>query len=152
MKRLILGCCLLLAACNIQPPLAVDGDTINLDGDRIRIWGIDAPEFEQTCLDEGLRRYGCGKAARNALQHYLNIGTVYCYGIYRDRYDRKVAQCRVTDHDIGSLMVKSGWALDYPTYSKGHYANDEKYARERKLGIHEGPFVTPEEYRIKHQR
>ncbi len=151
-KGKIIACCLLLAACDQPQPVAIDGDTFRIGHEKIRIWAIDAPELNQTCLGEGLRRYNCGIAARNNLANALTIGKVTCTTLYTDTYGRKVSQCSAGSWDIGTIMVRSGWALDYARYSGGHYRDDEAFAREQKRGIHEGPFTVPEDYRIKHQR
>lgn len=156
MRRLIVGCCLLLEACSEPaPPWAVDGDTIEYKGERVRLWGIDAPELGQTCLSAELRRYNCGMSARNALTFILQNRAIVCHTRTRDQHDRRVVQCNWiggAGDDIGQLMVRQGWAVDYKRYSGGYYAKDEQAARSWKLGIHEGPFVLPEEYRLRHRQ
>jgi endonuclease YncB( thermonuclease family) len=45
----------------------IDGDTIEIHGTRIRLWGIDAPESTQLCRNDDSDLYQCGRSAANAL-------------------------------------------------------------------------------------
>lgn len=124
----------------------VDGDTIEVRGTRIRIGGIDAPESDQTCTRADGRPYRCGGAAASFLDDMLVGRTVTCVA-NGTSYDRVVAACEVGGVDVGSSMVAAGWALDYARYSKGRYAADEARARSMSLGVWQGEFVRPDEWR-----
>lgn len=139
----------------IKPQVEViDGDTFTFGKERVRLWGIDAPELSQTCLDENLRRYDCGKQARNALQFILSNYQPRCFRLATDRYGRAIAQCYAgtVDRDIGALLVTQGWALDDFNYSKGRYKLAEDLAQSEKRGLHAGPFLRPEEFRRQHRQ
>lgn len=125
----------------------VDGDTFHMNGQKIRIWGIDAVELHQTCLKSG-QSYECGKSARLYLQSVIGEDVPVCTAKPKSpKETRTVASCQVDGKDIGREMVKSGWALDYRHFSKGAYASEEKYARQKRLGIWAGEFQSPYDWR-----
>src|SRR3954447_23103898 len=83
----------------------IDGDTLEIRGERIRLFGIDAPESGQTCLDAKGRSYRCGQKAALVLDARIGEGVVICERKDSDRYGRTVALCRVYGEDLGAWMV-----------------------------------------------
>src|SRR5215213_5976667 len=120
----------------------IDGDTLEIHGERIRLFGIDAPESGQTCLDARGQRYRCGQKAALVLDARIGAGVVTCERKGTDRCGRTVAVCRVFGEDLGAWMVGLGWALAYRTYST-RYVAAEELARSRGLGMWAGRFVPP---------
>lgn len=127
----------------------VDGDTLELDGTRIRLWGIDAPERSQTCR-LAAQAWRCGEAAAEALSRLLEGRAVRCEPRGRDRYSRMVAVCMVAGRDIAAAMVRDGWALNYERYSDGAYRADQQAARAARNGLWRGQFVPPWQWRHEH--
>lgn len=127
----------------------VDGDTIDLHGERIRLDGIDAPESWQRCEDSSGKPYRCGKAAAEALDRFLAASRpTTCVITDTDRYGRFVARCQRADgKSVNAWLVRNGWALDWAKYSGGDFAADEKAAKTEKRGIWQGRFQTPCEAR-----
>jgi endonuclease YncB( thermonuclease family) len=128
----------------------IDGDTISIRGNsaRIRLFGIDAPEGQQTCDDAVGKRYLCGSRAAEALASLIGRnGRVVCQEMDRDRYGRIVAVCEANGRDINGEMVRQGWALEYRQYSDGRYSDEEAEARRAKRGLMAGTFVEPWEWR-----
>lgn len=123
----------------------VDGDTIQIHGQRIRLWAIDAPESRQLCRAAG-RPYRCGQQAALALADKIGQGTVTCRHKYFDRYGRSVAACQVAGDDLGRWMVRAGWALAARPYSR-IYVPDEDAARRAGRGLWRGTFEAPWEWR-----
>lgn len=119
-----------------------DGDTFTLAGQKVRLWGIDAPELKQECGGAP-----CGGIARDALEDLVRSRTVVCTQVDRDRYKRIVASCRAAGRDLGEAMVRSGNALDYRRYSKGRYRDAERAAQARRVGLWSGEFERPWDYR-----
>ena len=88
----------------------VDGDTIEIHSQRIRLFGIDAPESKQSCEDADGHNYRCGQQAALALSDYIGQRTVACKPRADDRYGRIVAVCRIGGEDISAWLVWQGWA------------------------------------------
>ena len=126
-----------------------DGDGLVMASERIRLWGIDAPELDQTCKRHGAT-YACGENARDTLAGLLTGGEVSCEPVDRDRYGRLIARCSVQGRDLGAEMVRRGWAVDFRRYSRGAYAREEDQARAARRGLWAGEFVPPAEWRRKH--
>src|ERR1017187_5922344 len=101
----------------------IDGDTLEIHGTRIRVFGIDAPESDQLCRDEESNLYRCGQKASNVLFDFIARRPVECVEVDRDRYKRAVSVCTVGGTDIADWLVRNGLALDWPRYSKGGYAD-----------------------------
>src|SRR5258705_9766360 len=92
----------------------IDGDTLEIHGTRIRLWGIDAPESSQLCRGEDSLQYRCGAKAANDLDAFIARRPVGCIPISLDRYGRMVASCSVGGVDLGGWLVSNGLALDCP--------------------------------------
>ena len=128
------------------PARVIDGDTIEIQDQRIRLHGIDAPERGQTCLLQG-RRYPCGVDATETLRKLVREKEVTCEATDRDRYGRTVALCVILGGiELGQTMVRLGWALAYRRFSLD-YVHEEEEARAKKLGIWRGQFRPPWEWR-----
>ncbi len=124
----------------------IDGDTIEIAGERIRIWGVNAPEDRQTCT-RGSETWRCGQQSALALSDWVGQRAVTCRQQDRDRYGRSVATCAVADEDMGAWLVGHGWAVEYTQYSDGRYRSAEASARAARVGVHTGPFTPPWEWR-----
>jgi endonuclease YncB( thermonuclease family) len=139
-----------LAASDVESisgaPRIVDGDTLVINGTRIRLHGIDAPESKQTCQRDGID-WLCGQEASKALRDYVGDTDLRCERLDTDRYGRMVAKCFMPNGtDIGEWMVSNGWALAYRRYSKD-YVDEEADAKTAKRGLWLGEFVEPWEWR-----
>ena len=103
----------------------IDVDTIAIRGEktRLRLYGIDGPESQQTCNDASGTRYLCGSKAADALASIIGRnGRVNCKEQDRDRYGRIVATCDANGRDIGGELIRQGWAVEYTQYSDGRYS------------------------------
>lgn len=124
----------------------IDGDTIEIHGKRIRLFGIDAPEDGQLCDDARGKAYRCGQRAALALSDKIGRQTVSCEPRDIDRYKRVVAVCRIGATDLNGWLVFEGLAIAYRYFSKA-YVSQENEARKAKRGIWAGSFVEPYEWR-----
>ena len=124
-----------------------DGDTIKINGEKIRFSGIDTPELKQTCLKEGIKNF-CGKEAKQILIDKIADNKVTCVREGKDRYKRTLAECFVNDESLSSYLVKSGYAFAYRKYSK-KFIPDEDYAKFNKLGMWSMEFDYPWDWRKK---
>lgn len=157
MRRLIFLAVLLLvivargaAAEIVGRATVIDGDTIDIRGDRIRLFGIDTPESAQLCSMHG-EPYRCGQRAALALADKLGQKTVHCSEKDVDRYGRTVAVCFVGGEDINRWLTFEGWALAYRKYSLD-YVGAEDAAREAGRGLWRGDFEPPWGWRKQHPR
>lgn len=137
----------------LRPPIVVTGETRVVDGDslevagrEVRLAGIDAPEFRQTCVgprgDEP-----CGRQARDALVRLVGPGPVDCTVVDRDRYDRDVALCRIGGRDVNAEMVRQGHAVAF-----GRFESEEAEARAARRGVWATRFERPADWRARHPR
>lgn len=123
-----------------------DGDSITLNGERVRLRGIDAPELFQTCRRDG-KDYACGRAARDALVRLIGGRAVSCRMGERDKYQRLLAYCQVGETDLNAAQVAAGWAVSF-----GGFEMEEAAARRAKAGVWAGDFERPAEWRATHGR
>lgn len=123
----------------------IDGDTLEIHGQRIRLHGIDAPESGQFC-EAGGKSYRCGREAAWELDRLIANRTTHCQQRDIDRYSRIVAECFVGGINLNAAMVQTGWALAYRRYSKD-YIQEEDLARQQEKGVWAGTFIYPWDYR-----
>ena len=132
----------------------VDGDTININGEKIRFTGIDAPESfyrgkKQACyLNE--KKVFCGELSKEKLKEKIGSNLIFCKREKnKDTYGRTLAECFVDGESLSIFMVRNGYAFDFVRYSKKKYAEDEAYAKANKLGLWTMEFEYPWEWRKK---
>lgn len=123
----------------------IDGDTIHIGKLKYRFYGIDAPETKQICEKDNIK-IQCGVIAKNILKNKIGDRIPECIIKNKDRYQRFVAECFIEKESLSRFMVREGYAVAYTQYSKD-FIEDEKYAKENKLGIWSMNFQIPSEYR-----
>lgn len=116
------------------PAMAVDGDTLDVAGQRVRLEGIDAPEYSQTCASAWIGTWDCGKQAQRALAKMIAGQTVECRSKGHDRYGRILGICTVEGRDINAEMVRTGLAWAFTRYSNTYVAVEGE-AQAEKIGI-----------------
>lgn len=126
----------------------IDGDSIKIDGNRIRFLSIDAPESKQKCLNKNDVEYFCGKMSTNFLKSMADKKVVKCIYKKKDFYNRFLSYCSVGDKLLNLEMVKNGMAViyGYKNAPQG-FSEAESYAQDNKLGIWQGSFEPPKDYR-----
>ena len=123
----------------------IDGDTIHIGKLKYRFFGIDAPEIKQICEKDNTK-IQCGVIAKSVLKNKIADKIPECIVKDKDRYQRLVAECFIGKESLSRFMVREGYAVAYSQYSKD-FIEDEKYAKENKLGIWSMNFQIPSEYR-----
>ena len=124
----------------------VDGDTLVINGTRIRLEGIDAPEAGQTCKRRLLGAWACGTEATNALAHLVQDKQVRCEPRGLDKYGRTLAVCFLDQQDVNAWMVRQGLAWAFIKYSTS-YVKEETEAKSLRIGVWQGEATPPWEYR-----
>jgi endonuclease YncB( thermonuclease family) len=153
--RLLASLLLLLTWCRsaysddmVGQASIIDGDTLEIHGTRVRLWGVDAPETTQLCRGEDSLQYRCGARAANDLDAFIAGRPVNCLLISLDRYGRTVATCSVDGADLGDWLVRNGLALDWPQYSKRKYESAQGDAEQAGRGMWAGSYVEPWLFRV----
>ena len=126
----------------------MDGDTLDIHGTRIRLWGIDAPETDQFCRGNDSLPYRCGATAANKHDAFISRRLVRCSQKDVDQYGRAVARCAVDATDLGEWLVVEGVAIDWPRYSGGHYNAAQREAERSRRGLWTGSYIEPWRYRL----
>ena len=128
-----------------------DADTLDIGEETFRLLGVDALEFNQSCVREGeTATWPCGRQAARALTAHIRGQTLSCVGEARDRFGRTLAACRVGDADIAEWLVQNGWAFDSGRFGLGSYTAPEREAANAKRGAWSGSFDKPWEWRPEH--
>ena len=137
----------LVRALDVPPPVrghaeAIDGDTLRLGQNRIRLVGLDAPEIDQTCRAPDGAEWPCGRESRRFLAEIILRQDVDCRPTGRDTYGRTLAQCSVDGADLGRSLVGAGWAI-----SQNDYPDAQREASTARRGIWQGSFDLPADWR-----
>ena len=148
MKKLLAILVLGFLVCNISFAdnlKIIDGDTIILNGEKIRFSGIDTPELQQTCL-QGDQEVGCGKTAKKLLTEKIGNAIIECISEGKDTYKRTLAECFVNGESLSKFLVRSGYAFAFRKYST-KFIKDEEFAKANKLGMWAMTFQYPWDFR-----
>lgn len=127
--------------------VAIDGDSLRVAGEELRLEGIDAPEYRQTCRRQDGGEVPCGRAARDALARMLVQADPRCTVGRVDRYGRGLARCMIGALDVNATMVRDGHAVAY-----GDYSREEAQARAARRGIWAHDFDRPADWRRRQGR
>ena len=148
MKKISLYVFLVLIFCNVgfaDNLRVVDGDTIVLNGEKIRFSGIDTPELKQTCLNDDQKVF-CGIFAKMLLIKKIGNEIPKCISEGKDTYKRTLAECFINGESLSGFLVRSGYAFAYRKYSK-KFIEDEEFAKKNKLGVWSMKFEYPWDFR-----
>ena len=148
MKKLSLYVFMVLMFCNVSFAdnlKIVDGDTIVLNGEKIRFSGIDTPELKQTCMKDEQKVF-CGMFAKMLLIKKIGNETPKCISEGKDAYKRTLAECFINGESLSVFLVRSGYAFAYRKYSK-KFIKEEEFAKENKLGMWSMEFEYPWDFR-----
>ena len=123
----------------------VDGDTIVLNGEKIRFSGIDTPELKQTCMD-GDQKVFCSMFAKTLLIKKIGNEIPKCVSEGKDVYKRTLAECFINGESLSAFLVRSGYAFAYRKYSD-KFIREEEFAKKNKLGMWSMQFEYPWDFR-----
>ncbi len=154
----VLFCFILLSAFYITLPLqadeiisseanpikVVDGDSLEIGSHRIRLTGIDAPEYHQYCKTPDKKSYPCGKQSLTHLKNLIKDTQVKCIIHKKDKYNRDLCTCYANNTNLNAEMVRSGYAI---VYLQSDYQTEQSEAKVHKRGIWNGKFIHPRLFR-----
>lgn len=153
LRVLLLVCGLFLVDKSAQAATAIvrDANTIQLGDISYRLDGIDAPEFDQVCIDDHADPWSCGVDARDQLTKLIAGRQIHCDDLGPDKAHKKrhIGIC-TADGDSNSLnqaMVRQGFALSADASVKSHFGDDAAGAKNDRRGLWKGCFVSPQEFR-----
>jgi endonuclease YncB( thermonuclease family) len=139
------------AGCAHALTTVADGDTLILDDTTFRLDGIEGPQTDQVCLDETGAKWSCGIAARDRLREWIGRRAVRCDDKGPDRVlkKRRTGICWVEGEpaSLNQWLVREGWALNLEPHAKGRFKADQESARDNRMGLWKGCFVSPEALR-----
>ena len=127
----------------------IDGDTIHIYKNKIRLHAIDAPETNQTC-NKNNKVWNCGIESTKFLKKLIGKNKIECITTGKDQYNRFIGICYKNNLDLNSEMVLNGWAIAYRYYSMD-YVKEEEVAKQQKIGIWSGEFEEPYLFRKKNK-
>lgn len=125
----------------------INGDTLEIQGSYFKLYGIDAPEANQTCADRQGRSYNCGRDAAMWLKNWITTNELECRVMQRDAKGNMVGTCALGQYDLGAALVNAGWAVAYRKYTDV-YAPYEQQAQINKRGLWQGTFYMPWDWRV----
>jgi endonuclease YncB( thermonuclease family) len=128
----------------------IDGDTLEIHGERIRILDIDAPESRQRCQDQDGAAWRCGQQAALALADWIGQQAVSCETTKKDRYKRWLARCSVAGNDVALWLASQGWVFAYRDCKCEVIRAAVDRAKAQQLGIWSGEVMAPWEWRTAH--
>ena len=125
----------------------VDGDTIVLNGEKIRFSGIDTPELKQKCIKNDQKVF-CGVLAKKLLLEKIDNKTPECIREGKDIYKRTLAECFINGESLSVFLVRNGYAFAYRKYSD-KFIKEEEFAKKNKNGLWSMKFEYPWDFRKK---
>jgi endonuclease YncB( thermonuclease family) len=133
------------------PATVIDGDTIEVQGTRIHLYGIDAPETAQSCETASGLEYRCGRQAEQALRARIGSSVVTCDRREGGAAGRVAGVCHVHGEDLSAWMAAEGHALA-SRHVTAAYVRQEGQAWATRRGIWAGTFEKPADWRQDRQR
>ena len=127
--------------------IVIDGDTIVLNGEKIRFSGIDTPELKQECIKDDQKVF-CGILAKKLLLEKIGNKTPECIREGKDIYKRTLAECFINGESLSAFLVSNGYAFAYRKYSN-KFINEEEFAKKNKIGMWSMKFEYPWNFRKK---
>jgi endonuclease YncB( thermonuclease family) len=125
-----------------------DSTTIEIDGQRIMLFGIDSIMRKQSCMASG-KVWPCWEAAVRDLQTLVSQGAATCEVVGEpDPYGRVLGRCKINGTSLNEQYVRDGYALARRSETTDYVAAEAE-AKEKKIGLWQGQFMAPSEFRMK---
>jgi endonuclease YncB( thermonuclease family) len=132
-------------------PTVRDGGTIDVGGTTYRLDGIDAPAFDQICIDDHADSWACGAEARDQLTGLIGNRSVHCEDLGADTIYKKwhlgICTAEGETTSLNQLLVRRGLAMNLPSTGQGRFGEDETDAKNNRRGFWKGCFIAPRDFR-----
>lgn len=125
-----------------SPVSVIKADTLNVQGYRVKLFGIAAPDLNQSCANRSGASYQCGQQAALWLKSWLTDNPVTCRVMSEDKNGNMTAACSLGQYDIGAALVNAGWAVA-DTREADIYVPYEENAQSKRSGLWQGKFYKP---------
>ena len=133
-----------IVSSSLTPIKVIDGDSLEIGSKRIRLMGIDAPEYIQQCKNKKGKKYPCGIVSKNHLEKLIDNSDIICKVHKKDQYDRNLCTCYNGDINLNREMVRTGHAIPY---LESPYKKEQQEAKQNKRGLWAGRFMQPRLFR-----
>jgi len=121
----------------------IDGATLEIDGQTVRLLDIEVPALTQLCKDGTGADYACGQRSSQSLAELLKQREVTCDWSNLDAQGRRLGRCGVAGQDAGLWLVGQGWAVPDRNCKCETYRAAAEHAKAQKLGLWAGAFALP---------
>lgn len=126
------------------PARIIDGDTLDIAGQRIRIGGIDAPESNERCTDTAGRTWRCGDWSTDQAKRLVAGQRLTCHDLGERTHQRIVGRCFVNGRDLAVALIELGAARPCIRFARAQgqeraYQQAESVAIAARAGIYAGP-------------
>jgi len=129
-----------------------DGSTLQIGDVTFRLDGLDAPDYDQICIDDHADPWTCGIEARDQLSKLIADRPVHCDDLGQDKTSKKrhLGVCSVEGQTVSlnQQLLRQGLALSVAGSASARFAADALSARDAKTGLWKGCFIAPREFRI----
>jgi len=130
------------------PAKVIDTGVIEIDGQRIMLYGVDSVMRKQSCTLDG-KPWQCWAAAIRELETLVDQGPTTCEVVGEpDDYNRVLGRCTINGESLNQQYVRSGFAVARPKETT-QYVADEAEAKAKKVGLWQGQFVMPGDFRTR---
>lgn len=133
-------------------PVVRDGNTIQFGAVTYRLDGVDAPEFDQICIDDHADPWSCGIDVREQLTKLVGGRAVRCDDLGPDKTRRKrhlgICTAEGETTSLNQQLIRSGFAMNFAPSAKSHFDSDQAAAKDDRRGMWKGCFVAPHEFRL----
>lgn len=135
----------------ISPVTVLTADTLDVQGYKIKLYGVAAPDIRQMCADRNGSSYNCGQQAALWLSSWLTTNPVTCHVMKEYENGNMVAACSLGQYDLGAAIINAGWAVAEPKTGE-IYAPYEENARQKRDGLWQGNFYMPWDWKAMQNR
>lgn len=127
------------------PAKVIDADTLEIDGERIALHGVEAPSEDWQCTASDASVWDCGNAAKLALSQHIDGASLSCQERGRNEAKQVLSVCTLHGVELNAWLVREGWARSSDLESSV-YAEQQQQAMAAGKGLWRGGFMPNEQW------